>query len=125
MKDGKKSVARRLLYRSLDIASKQLDTPIENVLVKSLLNIKPSVDARTKRVGRMSYTIPYALTEDQSTYLALKILIESARNRKEKQFSYRLANEFIDSFNNKGISIKKKNELHKLAEINKSFAFFR
>ena len=125
MKDGKKSVALRLVRKSLVLASNQLSVSEETVLWQALGNIKPVVDARSKKVGRMSYIIPYALTEEQSTFLAIKILVESSRARREKQFQHKLANELTDSFHNKGSSIKKKNELYKLAEANKSFAFFR
>ena len=125
MKDGKKSVAHKILNKSLTIASNQLNITKDILLKKSLENIKPTIDARSKRVGRISYIIPYGLTDEQSTCLALKILIGSARSRKEKQFVFKLANELVDSFHNKGASIKKKNEIHMLAEANKSFAFFR
>jgi len=125
MKDGKKSLASKLLKRSLKQAANILSIS-ETVLLEQILrNVKPSIDARSKKVGRVSYIIPYAITEEQSICLAIKLLVKSARERKEKDFTSRLTNEFVDSFNNKGGSIKKKNEIHKLAEANKSFAFFR
>ena len=125
MRSGKKSVASKILRLSLEQASKQLDITTEHLLDKSLLNVKPLIDARSKKVGRTSYIIPYAITEEQSTKIALKILIQSARDRKEKRFIDRLSNEFIDAANNRGASIKKRSEIHKLAEANKSFAYFR
>lgn len=125
MKNGKKSVATKLLNNSLKGAANKLAVSEDTLLNQILTNVRPSVDARSKKVGRVSYIIPYAITEQQSIYLALKLLVKSARERREKQFVNRLVNEFIDSFNNKGLSVKKKNELHKLAEANKSFAFFR
>ena len=125
MKDGKKSLASKLLKRSLKQAANILSIS-ETVLLEQILrNVKPSIDARSKKVGRVSYIIPYAITEEQSICLAIKLLVKSARERKEKDFTSRLTNEFVDSFNNKGGSIKKKNEIHKLAEANKSLAFFR
>jgi small subunit ribosomal protein S7 len=125
MRDGKKSIASKLLYTSLKLASTKLDMTLEEVLTKSLANIKPLIDARSKKVGRTTYMIPYAITEEQSVKLALKIFVNSARERKERTFTDRLTNEFIDAIHNKGGSIKKKNEIHKLAEANKSYAFFR
>ena len=125
MRSGKKSVASKILRLSLEQASKQLDITTEHLLDKSLLNVKPLIDARSKKVGRTSYIIPYAITEEQSTKIALKILIQSARDLKEKRFVDRLSNEFIDAANNRGASIKKRSEIHKLAEANKSFAYFR
>lgn len=125
MRDGKKSIASKLLYTSLKLASTKLDITLEEVLTKSLANIKPLIDARSKKVGRTTYMIPYAITEEQSVKLALKIFVNSARERKERTFTDRLTNEFIDAIHNKGGSIKKRNEIHKLAEANKSYAFFR
>ena len=125
MRDGKKSVAHKLVNSSLQQASLQLEVSIANLLKNTIRNIKPSVDARPKKVGNSSYIIPYAITEEQSTSLAIKIFVQSARNRREKRIQDKLINEFVDAFNNRGASIKKKNEIHKLAEMNKSFAFFR
>ena len=125
MKDGKKNVALRIIYKSLALAAKQVNTS-ESILISQVLgNIKPVIDARTKKVGRISYIIPYALREDQSIFLALKILVDSSRNRREIRFYEKLANELIDSFNNKGASVKRKNEIYQLAEANKAFANFR
>ena len=108
MKDGKKSLASKLLKRSLKQAANILSIS-ETVLLEQILrNVKPSIDARSKKVGRVSYIIPYAITEEQSICLAIKLLVKSARERKEKDFTSRLTNEFVDSFNNKGGSIKKK-----------------
>ena len=82
MKDGKKNVALRIIYKSLALAAKQVNTS-ESILISQVLgNIKPVIDARTKKVGRISYIIPYALREDQSIFLALKILVDSSRNRR-------------------------------------------
>ena len=125
MRNGKKSVASKILRNSLIKVASQLDITQEQALNKCLSNIKPLIDARSKKVGRTSYIIPYAVTEEQSIKLALKILVISARERKERSFVDKLANEFIDAINNRGNSVKKRNEIHKLAEANKSFAFFR
>jgi small subunit ribosomal protein S7 len=125
MRNGKKSIASKLLKLSIEKASKQLGLTEDQLLNDCLNNVKPSIDARPKKVGSTSYMIPYAITNDQSTKLALKIIIRIARERKEKNFVDRLVNEFVDAYNNRGGSIKKRNEIHKLAEANKSFAFFR
>ena len=125
MRDGKKSVATKVLNLSMAKASQQLEVTEDQLLNQCLNNVKPSIDARSKKVGSNSYIIPYAITNDQSVNLALKIIIKIARNRKEKSFVDRLVNEFIDASNNRGASVKKKNEIHRLAEVNKSFALFR
>ena len=105
MRDGKKSVASKILRLSLERASQQLDTTKDQVLTKCLFNIKPLIDARSKKVGRTSYIIPYAVTEEQSIKLALKILVTSARERKERSFVDKLVNEFIDAINNSYLDI--------------------
>ena len=125
MKDGKKSIAFNLLKKGIKGASIELNIEEKDLLNKVLENVKPLIDARSKRVGRNSYIIPYAITEDQSINLGLKIIVRSTRLRKEKSFLIKLKNEFIDIFNNRGASIKQRNEIHKLAEANKSFAFYR
>ena len=125
MRDGKKSIANKVLMSSINTASKQLGLTEDQLLNECLNNVKPSIDARSKRVGSTSYIIPYAITNEQSINLALKILVKVARERREKSFVDRLVNEFVDAVNNRGASVKKKNEIHKLAEANKSFAFFR
>lgn len=125
MRNGKKSIAHKILRLSLEQASKQLDLTIDQLLNKTISNVKPLIDARSKKVGRTSYIIPYAITEEQSIQIAIKILVHSAQARKEKRFIDRLTNEFVDAVHNKGSSIKKRNELHTLAEANKSFAYFR
>jgi len=125
MRDGKKSIATKVLNLSMAKASQQLEVTEDQLLNQCLNNVKPSIDARSKKVGSNSYVIPYAITNDQSVNLALKIIIKIARNRKEKSFVDRLVNEFIDASNNRGASVKKKNEIHRLAEVNKSFALFR
>jgi small subunit ribosomal protein S7 len=125
MRDGKKSIASKVLKLSLTKACKQLGFTEDQLLSKCLTNVKPSVDARSKRIRSTSYIIPYAITREQSINLALKIIIKVTRDRKEKSFVDRLVNEFVDASNNRGASVKKKNEIHKLAEANKSFAFFR
>jgi len=125
MRHGKKSIANKLLQSSILKASEQLGLTKDDLLIQCLANVKPSIDARSKRVGSTSYIIPYAITNEQSVNLGLKILVKATRDRKEKNFMDRLANELIDAYNNRGASVRKKNEIHKLAELNKSFAFFR
>jgi len=125
MKDGKKSIASKLLNKSLIEAARILSISEVSLLEQILKNVKPSIDARSKKIGRFSYTIPYAITEEQSICLAIKLLVKSARERRERDFIGKLSNEFVDSYNNRGSSIRKKNEIHRLAEVNKSFAYFR
>jgi small subunit ribosomal protein S7 len=125
MKNGKKSIASKILNLSIDKASKELGFKKDQLLIQCLNNVKPFVDARSKKIGSTSYIIPYAITKEQSINIGVKIIIKVARDRKEKSFVDRLVNEFVEAYNNRGASVKKKNDIHKLAEVNKSFAFFR
>jgi small subunit ribosomal protein S7 len=125
MKNGKKSIATKILNLSISKASIELGLIEDQLLIQCINNVKPFVDARSKKVGRTSYVIPYAITYEQSISIAVKIIIKVVRDRKEKSFVDCLVNELVDVYNNRGLSIKRKNDIHKLAEANKSFAFFR
>jgi small subunit ribosomal protein S7 len=125
MQDGKKSIASKILKVSIIKACKELGLIEDQLLIRCINNVKPFIDARSKKVGSTSYVIPYAITKEQSINIAVKIIIKVVRDRKAKNFIDCLVNEFVDAYNNRGVSVKKKNDIHKLAEVNKSFAFFR
>lgn len=124
MKDGKKKVARKLLKNALTIASSKVDKSESFIFQKALHNLSPDVKIQNKRVGSTTYQIPVALTEEQKLNRGIKILVATAKLRKERTMEDRLALEIIDAFNQRGLTIKKKDEIHKLAEANKSYAHF-
>lgn len=124
MKDGKKKVARKLLRNALTIASSKVDKSESFIFQKALHNLSPDVKIQNKRVGSTTYQIPVALTEEQKLNRGIKILVATAKLRKERTMEDRLALEIIDAFNQRGLTIKKKDEIHKLAEANKSYAHF-
>ena len=124
MKDGKKKVARKLLKNALTIASYKVDKSESFIFQKALHNLSPDVKIQNKRVGSTTYQIPVALTEEQKLNRGIKILVATAKLRKERTMEDRLALEIIDAFNQRGLTIKKKDEIHKLAEANKSYAHF-
>ena len=124
MKDGKKKVARKLLKNALTIASSKADKSESFIFQKALHNLSPDVKIQNKRVGSTTYQIPVALTEEQKLNRGIKILVATAKLRKERTMEDRLALEIIDAFNQRGLTIKKKDEIHKLAEANKSYAHF-
>ena len=124
MKDGKKKVARKLLKNALTIASSKIDKSESFIFQKALHNLSPDVKIQNKRVGSTTYQIPVALTEEQKLNRGIKILVATAKLRKERTMEDRLALEIIDAFNQRGLTIKKKDEIHKLAEANKSYAHF-
>ena len=125
MYDGKKTVAEKIVYDAIDrIKSKSKDEPI-NIFNEAIRNIKPTVEVRSRRVGGATYQVPVEVKTNRSQALALRWLIEATRKRKDKTMSDKLFNEIFDAYNNKGSSIKKKEDTHKMAESNKAFAHYR
>ena len=125
MFDGKKVVAEKIVYDALEkIKSKSKDEPI-NIFNEAINNIKPTVEVRSRRVGGATYQVPVEVRPKRSQALALRWLIDASRKRKDKSMSDKLFNEIFDAYNNKGSSIKKKEDTHKMAESNKAFAHYR
>ena len=123
---GKKSVAERIFYNSLDIISDQLktDSPID-VFKKALGNVSPMLEVKSKRIGGATYQVPMEVAENRRMALAMRWILIYSRSRKGKTMSNRLAAELIAASNNEGSSVKKKEDTHKMAEANKAFAHFR
>ena len=126
MKQGKKSIAEKIFYGSLDIISSQLKTkdPIE-VFKKALSNVSPVLEVKSKRIGGATYQVPMEVSESRKRSLAMRWILLYSRGRKGKTMANRLASELIAASNNEGSSIKKKEDTHKMAEANKAFAHFR
>ena len=106
------------------IKTKTKDEPI-NIFNEAINNIKPTVEVRSRRVGGATYQVPVEVRAKRSQALALRWLIDASRKRKDKTMSDKLFNEIFDAYNNKGSSITKKEDTHKMAESNKAFAHFR
>ena len=122
---GKKTTAEKIVYDALNkIKSKSKDEPI-NVFNEAINNIRPTVEVRSRRVGGATYQVPVEVRPKRSQALALRWLIDASRKRKDKTMSDKLFNEIFDAYNNKGSSIKKKEDTHKMAESNKAFAHYR
>ena len=126
MKQGKKSVAERIFYGSLDIISKKekTDVPIE-VFKKALSNVSPVLEVKSKRIGGATYQVPMEVSEKRKISLAMRWILTYSRGRKGKTMANRLAAEFIAASKNEGSSVKKKEDTHKMADANKAFAHFR
>ena len=125
MYDGKRNVAEKIVYDAIDkIKTKSKDEPI-NVFNEAINNIRPTVEVRSRRVGGATYQVPVEVRPKRSQALALRWLIDASRKRKDKTMSDKLFNEIFDAYNNKGSSIKKKEDTHKMAESNKAFAHYR
>lgn len=125
MLDGKKSVAERSFYRSIDLLQEKAGEDGMAVFRKALENAKPVLEVRSRRVGGSNYQVPVEVRTDRKMSLAMTWLIESARKRGEKSIEERLSAEFLDAFNNRGSAMKKKEDVHKMAEANRAFAHFR
>ena len=125
MKDGKKSTSEKIVYGAFEIVSKKTDkSPIE-FFHSAMDNVKPNLEVRSRRVGGATYQVPMEVRPRRAQALAMKWIVDSAIKRNEKTMKERVANEIIDAFNNKGNSVKKREETHKMAEANRAFSHFR
>lgn len=125
MKNGKKTISEKIIYNALkNIEQSKNQDPLE-IIKKSIDNITPKVEIKARRIGGATYQIPIEINESRGKSIAIKILIKSARKRNEKNMVAKLQNEIMDSYNNIGNSIKKKEEIHKMAEANKAFTVLK
>ena len=126
MKDGKKSVAEKIVYGAFDELEKsvQKESPVD-VFKKVLDQVAPVVEVRSRRIGGATYQVPVEVRAKRRTALAMRWLVEAARKRKEKSMPARLAAELKEAMDGKGAAVKKKEDMHKMAEANKAFSHFR
>ncbi|RMH39050.1 MAG: 30S ribosomal protein S7 [Deltaproteobacteria bacterium] len=125
MKDGKKSIAESIVYGAFDrVAEQAKDDPIK-VWERALANVKPRVEVKSRRVGGSTYQVPVDVRPDRSQALGMRWLVSYARQRGEKTMVLRLANEILDAAQNRGAAVKKREDVHKMAEANKAFAHYR
>lgn len=125
MFDGKKATAQALFYGALNElkAKVQEEEPL-TVFKKALENAKPQIEVRSRRVGGATYQVPVDVRPQRRLTLAMRWLIEYSRERGEKDMAKRLAGEFVDAYNNRGNAIKKKEDVHRMAESNKAFSHY-
>ena len=123
--NGKKSLAQRIFYESIKRVKESIKADPMTILEKAILNATPIVELKSRRVGGATYQVPIEIKKERGTSIALTFLIKSARKRPGKSMITKLGNEIIDAYNNTGNSVKKKEELHKMAETNKAFANFK
>ena len=125
MRMGKRSVAERILYQSFDIiAERSKQDPLE-VFTKALDNVKPTLEVKSRRVGGSTYQVPVEVRSSRRVALAIRWIINHAQQRSEKSMMHKLAGELLDAANNRGASVKKKEDTHRMAEANKAFAHYR
>jgi small subunit ribosomal protein S7 len=124
-KDGKKSTAERLFYGALEMIEDRTGEDPVKVFKKAVENVKPQVEVKSRRVGGSTYQVPIEVSGDRQQALAIRWLIGYSRARHEKTMMQKLAGEFIDAAGNRGASIKKRDDTHRMAEANKAFAHYR
>ena len=128
MKSGKKSAAERIIYGAIDrIAEKTGKPGIEAVqtLSAALDNVKPVVEVKSRRVGGATYQVPVEVRATRRQTLAMRWIIDAARDRSEKSMAFRLAHELMDAAENRGAAVRKREDTHRMAEANKAFAHYR
>ena len=125
MERGKKSLASRVVYSAFDIMEERTSRPAIEVFEEALKNATPLVEVKPRRVGGATYQIPVEISPSRRTALAMRWLIDSARNRSGRDMAIRLANELLDAARNEGNTIKRREDTHRMAEANQAFAHFR
>ena len=125
LQSGKKSVAQKIVYTALEIITSKTEENPVLVLEKAVKNVTPQVEVKARRVGGSTYQVPIEVSGFRATNLSLRWIIRYAEQRVGRSMSIKLANEIIDTANEIGNTIKKKEETHKMAEANKAFAHFR
>ncbi len=125
LRSGKRSLAERIVYGALEGCKDKTGNDPVVALKRALDNVKPTLEVRSRRVGGATYQVPVEVRADRRTSLALRWVIGYARSRSEKTMQERLAAELIEAANNRGASVKKREDTHKMAEANKAFAHYR
>nr|YP_009367486.1 ribosomal protein S7 [Pseudoneochloris marina]ARK14526.1 ribosomal protein S7 [Pseudoneochloris marina] len=125
MKDGKKSLAYKIVYQTLDqVAEKSQKDPVQ-ILEEAIRNVKPLVEVKARRIGGSAYQVPLEVNAERGTVLALQWILLAARSRSGRSSVLKLTNEILDAANKTGGAIKRRDEVHRMAEANKAFAKFR
>ncbi len=125
MLDGKKSVAFKIFYDALEIVNEKVEEECLEVWKKSLTNVTPGVEVRSRRIGGATFQIPQPIRDDRKISMGMKWMIGSARKRNEKTMAQKLAGEIIAGFKEEGAAYKKKEDTHRMADANKAFSHFR
>ena len=123
--DGKKDICTKIIYQAMDNLKAKTDKDPLEVLLKALENVKPMVEVKSRRVGGATYQVPMEIRETRREALAMRWIIDAARNRSGHGMADTLAAELLDAYNNTGSAYKKREDVHKMAEANKAFAHYR
>ncbi len=125
MQDGKKSTDEKIIYKALDVVAEKKGEEHLVILEAALDNVRPTVEVKSRRVGGSTYQVPCEVRPVRRNALAMRWLVEAARKRGEKSMALRLAGEMLDAAENKGTAVKKREDVHRMAEANKAFAHYR
>jgi small subunit ribosomal protein S7 len=126
MYEGKKAVAENIVYGAFDImASKRRDIDVLSAFHAALDNVAPAIEVRSRRVGGATYQVPVEVRPERRRALAIRWLVNAARNRGENTMTEKLAGELLDASNNRGTAVKKREDTHKMAEANRAFSHYR
>ena len=125
LQHGKRSTAERIVYDALELIEQKTSTEPEAALRSAVDNVRPALEVRSRRVGGATYQVPVEVRPRRANTLAIRWLVGFSRDRRERTMAERLANEVLDASNGIGASVKRKEDLHKMAESNKAFAHYR
>ena len=125
MLDGKKGIAQKIVYGAFDIVAEKSGKEATEVFEEAMNNIMPALEVKAKRIGGATYQVPMEVKPQRRQTLGLRWLTEFSRKRSEKTQAERLANEIMDAANNTGAAVKRKEEMHRMADANKAFAHYR
>ncbi|MFP4194553.1 MAG: 30S ribosomal protein S7 [Desulfosalsimonas sp.] len=125
MKDGKKSTAQALVYEAFEIVEKRMNESALKVFEQAIGNVKPQLEVKSRRVGGSTYQVPTEVRPQRQTALAIRWILTFAGKRPEKSMARKLAGEFMDAAQQRGASVKKREDTHRMAEANKAFAHYR
>ena len=125
MLDGKKGIAQGIVYEAFTVAAEKVGQQPMEMFTQALNNIMPMVEVKARRVGGANYQVPIEIRAERRQTLAIRWLVNAARNRSEREMAARLAAELVEAFNNAGNAVKKKEDTHRMAEANKAFAHYR
>ena len=123
--DGKKDLASNIVYSAMKLVEKQTGSDPLNTLKDAFDNVRPQIETKSRRVGGTNYQLPMEVPQRRSTTLAIRWMVDSSRKRGEKTMSERLGREILDASNKTGASVKKREDVHKMAESNRAFAHYR
>ena len=125
MLQGKKSTAERIFYGAMDLVESRTNQPGVNVFKQALANLKPVVEVKSRRVGGATYQVPVEVRPERRQALAIRWIIQAARDRSGHSMQEKLSAELMDAFNRRGNAVKKREDTHKMADANKAFAHYR